>query len=210
MERGGFTPGFQPSTEGRCCSARRQEALIAAPITGIMPHIGRIFQQPAATGLFDMPKTTPATLVLRKLGIAFKLHTYVYDSSAEHIGLQAAEALDVEPNRVLKTLMVEVDGSPVCVVVPADSEISMKKLAAAMDAKAAKMMQPSDAERITGYHVGGISPFGQKKKVPVAIDQAALTHTTVFVNGGQRGLQIEIDPNDAALAAGAVTHALTA
>lgn len=157
-----------------------------------------------------MPKTTPATLALRKLGIAFKLHTYVYDSSAEHIGLQAAEALDVEPSRVLKTLMVEVDGNPVCVVVPADSEISMKKLAAAMDAKAARMMQPSDAERLTGYHVGGISPFGQRKKVPVAIDQAALTHTTVFVNGGQRGLQIEIDPNDAAIAAGAVTHALTA
>ncbi len=157
-----------------------------------------------------MPKTTQATLALRKLGIAFKLHTYVYDSTAEHIGLQAAEALDVEPSRVLKTLMVEVDGNPVCVVVPADSEVSMKKLAAAMDAKAAKMMQPSDAERITGYHVGGISPFGQKKKVPVAIDRAALTHTTVFVNGGQRGLQIEIDPNDAALAAGAVTHALTA
>ena len=84
------------------------------------------------------------------------------------------------------------------------------KLAAALEAKAAKMMQPSDAERITGYHVGGISPFGQKKKVPVAFDQAALTHTTVFVNGGQRGLQIEIDPNDAALAAGARTHALTA
>jgi Cys-tRNA(Pro)/Cys-tRNA(Cys) deacylase len=84
-----------------------------------------------------MPKTTPATLALRKLGIAFKLHTYVYDSGAEHIGLQAAEALDVEPNRVLKTLMVEVDGNPVCCVVPADCEISMKKLAAALDGKAA-------------------------------------------------------------------------
>ena len=149
-------------------------------------------------------------MALRKLGIAFKLHTYVYDSSAESIGLQAAEALGVEPNRMLKTLMAELDGKPVCAVVPSDSEVSMKKLAAAMDAKAAKMMQPSDAERITGYHVGGISPFGQKKKVPVAFDQAALTHTTVFVNGGQRGLQIEIDPNDAALAAGARTHPLTA
>ena len=157
-----------------------------------------------------MPKTTQATLALRKLGIAFRLHTYVYDSTAERIGLQAAEALDVEPGRVLKTLMTEVDGNPVCVVVPSDCEVSMKKLAAAMDAKTAKMMQPSDAERITGYHVGGISPFGQKKTVPVAIDSEALTHTTVFVNGGQRGLQIEIDPNDAALAAGAVTHALTA
>ena len=79
--------------------------------------LGRIFQGPAATGpFFDMPKTTPATSALRKLGIAFKLHTYVYDSGAEHIGLQAAEALDVEPNRVLKTLMVEVDGNPVCCV----------------------------------------------------------------------------------------------
>ena len=159
-----------------------------------------------------MPKSTPATLALRKLGIAFKLHSYVYDSTVPSggIGLQAAEALGVEPNRVLKTLMAEVDGAPVCVVVPSDSEVSMKKLAAALGGKSANMMRPADAERITGYHVGGISPFGQKKKVPVAIEQAALTNMTVFVNGGQRGLQIEIDPNDAAIAAGAHAHALTA
>jgi len=157
-----------------------------------------------------MPKSTPATVTLRKLGIAFRLHTYVYDSSAEHIGMQAAEALGVEPNRMLKTLMAEVDGNPVCVVVPSDSEVSMKKLAAALNGKSANMLRPADAERITGYHVGGISPFGQKKRVPVAIDTSAMTHTTVFVNGGQRGLQIEIDPNDAAVAAGAVSHALTA
>jgi Cys-tRNA(Pro)/Cys-tRNA(Cys) deacylase len=156
-----------------------------------------------------MPRTTPATLALRKLGIAFRLHTYVYDSGAESIGLQAAEALGVEPARVLKTLMAEVDGSPVCVVVPSDGEVSMKKLATAFDAKTANMMRPADAERLTGYHVGGISPFGQKKRVPVAIERAALNNTTVFVNGGQRGLQIEIDPNDAAIAAGAVAHALT-
>jgi Cys-tRNA(Pro)/Cys-tRNA(Cys) deacylase len=129
---------------------------------------------------------------------------------AERIGLQTAEALGVEARRVLKTLMAEVDDKPVCVIVPSNREVSMKKLAAAFHGKAAKMMPATDAERLTGYHVGGISPFGQKKKVPVAIDLAALTHTTVFVNGGQRGLQIEIDPNDAALAAGAVTHVLTA
>ena len=156
-----------------------------------------------------MSKITPATLALRKLGCAFKLHTYVYDSSAESTGLQAAEALGVEPNRVLKTLMAEVDGNPVCAIVPADCEVSMKKLAAAFDGKAANMMRPADAERLTGYHVGGISPFGQKKRVPVAMEQAAFNHLTVFVNGGQRGLQIEIDPNDAAIAAGAVTHELT-
>jgi Cys-tRNA(Pro)/Cys-tRNA(Cys) deacylase len=156
-----------------------------------------------------MSKTTPATLALRKLGFAFKLHTYVYDSSAEHISLQAAEALGVEPSRMLKTLLAEVDGKPVCVVVPSDSEVSMKKLAAAFGGKAAKMMRPADAERFTGYHVGGISPFGQKKRVPIAIEAAALGHSSVFINGGQRGLQVELDPNDAVKAAGAVTQALT-
>jgi Cys-tRNA(Pro)/Cys-tRNA(Cys) deacylase len=156
-----------------------------------------------------MSKPTPATLALRKLGCAFKLHTYVYDSNADNIGLQAAEALGVEPGRMLKTLMAEVDGKPVCVIVPSDCEVSMKKLAAAFDGKVANMMRPADAERLTGYHVGGISPFGQKKRVPVAIERAALSNLTVFVNGGQRGLQIEIDPNDAAIAAGAVAQALT-
>jgi Cys-tRNA(Pro)/Cys-tRNA(Cys) deacylase len=156
-----------------------------------------------------MSKATPATLALRKLGFAFKLHTYVYDSDADHIGLQAAEALGVEPGRMLKTLMAEVDGRPVCVMVPSDCEVSMKKLAAAFGSKAANMMRPADAERLTGYHVGGISPFGQKKRVPVAIEQAALSQLTVFVNGGQRGLQIEIDPNDAVIAAAAVVHPLT-
>src|SRR6186713_586995 len=155
-----------------------------------------------------MSKTTPATAALRKLGCAFKLHTYVYDSSAESTGLQAAEALGVEPNRVLKTLMAEVDGTPVCVVVPADCEVSMKKLAAAFDGKTASMMRPGDAERLTGYHVGGISPFGQKKRVPVAIEQAALGHASVFLNGGQRGLQVELAPNDAVKAAGAIARAL--
>src|ERR1700710_919874 len=157
-----------------------------------------------------MSRTTQATKALEKLGVKFTLHTYVYDSDAESIGLQAAEALGVEPFRMLKTLMAEVDGKPVCVVVPSDCEVSMKKLASAFGGKAAKMMRPADAERLTGYHVGGISPFGQKKRVPVAIEQTALGQSSVFVNGGQRGLQIELDPNDAAIAAGAVAHELMA
>jgi Cys-tRNA(Pro)/Cys-tRNA(Cys) deacylase len=158
-----------------------------------------------------MPKATPATQALRKLGIAFKLHTYIYDSTVPSggIGLQAAEALGVEPGRMLKTLMAEVDGNPVCVVVPSDCEVSMKKLAAAFGGKAAQMMRPADAERLTGYHVGGISPFGQKKRVPVAIEEAALRQASVFLNGGQRGLQVELDPNDAVKAAGAIVRALT-
>ena len=157
-----------------------------------------------------MSKTTPATKALEKLGVKFTLHTYVYDSTADSIGLQAAEALGVEPFRMLKTLMAEVDGRPVCVAVPSDSEVSMKKLAAAFGGKAAKMMRPADAERLTGYHVGGISPFGQKKRVSVAIEATALGHASVFLNGGQRGLQVELAPNDAVKALGAIVQALTA
>ena len=157
-----------------------------------------------------MSKTTRATLVLQNLGVKFALHAYDYDPDAASIGLQAAAALGVPPARVLKTLMAEVDGKPVCVVVPSDGEVSMKKLAAAFGGKAAKMMRPQDAERLTGYHVGGISPFGQKKPVPVAIEAAALGHATVFLNGGQRGLQIELDPNDAMKALEAIAQALTA
>jgi Cys-tRNA(Pro)/Cys-tRNA(Cys) deacylase len=156
-----------------------------------------------------MSKTTRATLALEQLGIAFTLHVYDYDPDADSIGLQAAEALGVEPRRLLKTLMAEVDGKPVCVVVASDREVSMKKLAAAFGGKTAKMMRPADAERLTGYHVGGISPFAQKKRVPVAVDEAALVETSVFVNGGQRGLQIELAPADARQALDATVRALT-
>jgi Cys-tRNA(Pro)/Cys-tRNA(Cys) deacylase len=157
-----------------------------------------------------MSKTTRATQALSKLGAAFTLHTYDYDPDADSIGLQAAEALGIAPQRMLKTLMAEVDGKPVCVVVPSDKEVSMKKLAAAFNGKSAKMMRPADAERMTGYHVGGISPFGQKKRVPVAMEQAALGETTVYLNGGQRGLQIEIAPDTAREALGAIAVSLTA
>ena len=155
-----------------------------------------------------MSKTTRATQALEKLGVPFTLHSYDYDPDADHIGLQAAEALGIPPQRMLKTLMAEVDGKPVCVVVPSDREVSMKKLAAAFRGKSAKMMRPADAERLTGYHVGGISPFAQKKPVPVAIEQAALNEATVYLNGGQRGLQIELDPNDARSALDAVVERL--
>ena len=156
-----------------------------------------------------MSKTTQATNALEKLGVKFALHSYAYDPVADSVGLQAAQALGVEPFRMLKSLMAEVDGKPVCVVVPSDAEVSMKKLASAFGGKAAKMMRPADAERLTGYHVGGISPFGQKKRVPVAIEIAVLGHASVFLNGGQRGLQVELDPNDAVKALGAITAALT-
>jgi Cys-tRNA(Pro)/Cys-tRNA(Cys) deacylase len=157
-----------------------------------------------------MSKTTRATQALEKSGVRFTLHSYDYDPDADSIGLQAATALGVEPQRMLKTLMAEVDGRPVCAVVPSDSEVSMKKLAHAFEGKAAKMMRPADAERLTGYHVGGISPFGQKKRVPVAIEAAALGHAAVFLNAGQRGLQIELAPGDAVEVLGAIARPLTA
>ena len=157
-----------------------------------------------------MSKTTRATLALEKLGVSFTLHAYDYDPDADSIGLQAAEALGIAPRRMLKTLMAEVDGRPVCVVLASDREVSMKKLAAAFAGKTAKMMRPAEAERLTGYHVGGISPFAQKKAVPVAIDEAALGETSVFLNGGQRGLQIEIAPDDVRKALDAVVRPLVA
>jgi len=95
-----------------------------------------------------MSRTTRATLALATLGVKFTLHAYDYDPNADRIGLQAAEALGIEPRRMLKTLMAEVDGKPVCVVVPSDREVSMKKLAAAFAGKAASMMRPADAERL--------------------------------------------------------------
>lgn len=141
-----------------------------------------------------MSKSTRATQALAKAGIAFTLHEYDYDPDADRIGLQAAEALGEVPRRVLKTLMAQVDGKPVCVIVPSDREVAMKKLAAAFAGKAAQMMKPAEAERITGYHVGGISPFGQKRSVPTAIEATALEEPYVFVNGGQRGLQLRLEP----------------
>ncbi len=150
-----------------------------------------------------MSRTTRATQALEKEGVAFTLHTYDYDPDAPRIGLHAAEALGEDPSRVLKTLMAEVDGKPVCVVIPSDQEVSMKKLAAAFGGKSAGMMKAPDAERLTGFVVGGISPFGQKKAVPTAIEEMALLEDRVYMNGGQRGLQVRLDPNDALKALGA-------
>jgi Cys-tRNA(Pro)/Cys-tRNA(Cys) deacylase len=157
-----------------------------------------------------MSKSTRATLALTKAAAAFTVHTYDYDPSADRIGMAAAQALGEEPHRVLKTLMAEVDGKPVCVVVPSDREVSMKKLAAAFQGKSAHMMKPAEAERLTGYHVGGISPFGQKKQVPTAIEEAALAEPLVYINGGQRGLQVRLAPDDARKALNAVAAPLIA
>lgn len=156
-----------------------------------------------------MAKKTRATETLDTAGVPYTLHSYDYDPNADRIGLQAAEGLGVPAQRVVKTLMALVDGKPVCAMVPSDREVNMKKLAAALGGKSAQMMKPADAERISGYHVGGISPFGQRRKVPVAMDRDACAPEHIFLNGGQRGLQIKIRPADAAAVLNAQIAELT-
>jgi Cys-tRNA(Pro)/Cys-tRNA(Cys) deacylase len=156
-----------------------------------------------------MARATPATRALDKAGVVYELHAYDYDPDAPRVGLQAAESLGVPPGQVLKTLMTLVDGKPVCAVLASDQEVAMKKLAAAVGGKSAQMMKPADAERITGYRVGGVSPFGQKRQVQTVVDQAALDHDRVFVNGGQRGLQLWLSPADLVAALPATVATLT-
>ena len=157
-----------------------------------------------------MSKVTRATRMLEQAGIAFSVHAYDYDPDAERIGLQAAEALGEPAECVLKTLMALVDGKPACVIVPSDREVSMKKLAAAFGGKSAQMMKVPDAERLSGYKVGGISPFGQTRPIRTAIEQQALAQDFVFINGGQRGLQVRLSPRDAADVLKAIVAPLSA
>ncbi len=147
------------------------------------PRIGIIVGSTRATRFADKPTEWIAKIAAEYSDIAFEVVAYDYDPTAERVGLQAAEALGEEPHRVLKTLIAEVDGKPVCVVLASDREASMKKVASAFSGKSAAMAAIPDAERITGYKVGGVSPFGQKKKLRTVVDAAALTEAYVYVNG---------------------------
>ncbi|MPS68014.1 Cys-tRNA(Pro) deacylase [Novosphingobium aerophilum] len=150
-----------------------------------------------------MAQSTRATRALEQAGVSFSLHAYDYDPSAESIGQAAAVAIGADPAQVFKTLMLLADGKPACVVAPSSGEVSMKKAAAALRAKSAAMMKPADAERLTGYKIGGISPFGQMRRVPTVIDETALLWDAIFLNGGQRGLQARLSGDDAAALLGA-------
>lgn len=153
---------------------------------------------------------TPGLKALEKLGVEVTLHPYSYDANADRIGMAAAEALGLDPAVTLKCLMVEVDGKPACCVIPANGQLSMKRVAAAFGGKAAVMMPPGKAEKLTGYHVGGISPFGQKRPVPTAIEAAACTAPKVWINAGARGLLLGIAPAEALRATGGKAEALLA
>ncbi len=144
------------------------------------------------------------------MGVEVTLHPYAYDPNADAVGLAAAQALGLEAGLTLKTLMVEVDGKPACCVIPSDRQLSMKKVAAAFGGKQAAMMPPAKAEKLTGYHVGGISPFGQKRKVPTAIEATVSGAATVWINAGARGLLLGIAPALALAALGAHAAPLVA
>jgi Cys-tRNA(Pro)/Cys-tRNA(Cys) deacylase len=139
---------------------------------------------------------TPATVVLAAAGVPFTVHTYAHDPRSASYGLEAAEALSVDPERVFKTLLADVDGRLVVGVVPVTRQLDLKALATAAGGKKAEMADPRAAERSSGYVVGGISPIGQKKTLPSYVDASALSHATVFVSAGRRGAELELGPSD--------------
>jgi Cys-tRNA(Pro)/Cys-tRNA(Cys) deacylase len=141
-------------------------------------------------------KGTPATALLTKQKVTFTAHTYDVDPHASSYGEAAAASLGVEPDRVFKTLVASVDGRLAVGVVPVSGVLDLKALAAALGGKRATMAEPAAAERATGYVTGGISPFGQRSRLPVVVDASAQAWPTVFVSGGRRGLQVEVAPDD--------------
>jgi Cys-tRNA(Pro)/Cys-tRNA(Cys) deacylase len=148
---------------------------------------------------------TPATVALTKAGIAFSVHSYAHDPAAASFGLEAAEALGLDPQQVFKTLLVEADGRLAVGIVPVDRQLDLKAVAAALGAKKATMADPAAAERSTGYVVGGISPIGQKRPLPTVLDESALQYKQVYVSGGRRGLDLGLSPADLVTATQAMT-----
>jgi Cys-tRNA(Pro)/Cys-tRNA(Cys) deacylase len=148
---------------------------------------------------------TRATELLTRRAIRYRLHHYDHDPRDPSYGLEASEALGVPPGRVFKTLVADVDGQLTVAVVPVSGSLDLKALAAAVNGKRAAMADPVQAERSSGYVTGGISPVGLRKRLPVIIDESALSHVTVYCSAGQRGLEIELAPVDLITAAGART-----
>ena len=139
---------------------------------------------------------TPATLALERAGISFTQHHYSHDPGAPSYGLEAAEQLGLDPAAVFKTLLAEVDGRLVVAIVPVSGQLDLKALASAVGGKRARMADPAVAERTTGYVVGGISPLGQKKRLPTVVDDSVRSLESVYVSGGKRGLDLGLAPAD--------------
>ncbi|MFF8590082.1 Cys-tRNA(Pro) deacylase [Streptomyces sp. NPDC015220] len=141
---------------------------------------------------------TPATVALTAAGVDHTVHSYDHDPSHTSYGEEAAEATGVPPDRVFKTLVADVDGTLTVAVVPVAGSLDLKALASAVGGKRAAMADPALAERTTGYVRGGISPLGQRKKLPTVLDASATRHTTIYVSAGRRGLEVELSPQDLA------------
>jgi Cys-tRNA(Pro)/Cys-tRNA(Cys) deacylase len=139
---------------------------------------------------------TAATALLDREGVPYTVHTYAHDPQRESYGSEASEALNVPADRVFKTLVASVDGVLTVGVVPVSAQLDLKALAAAAGGKKATMADPAAAERATGYVVGGISPIGQRRRLPVVVDATALEFQAVYCSGGRRGLEIELAPAD--------------
>jgi Cys-tRNA(Pro)/Cys-tRNA(Cys) deacylase len=139
---------------------------------------------------------TPATVALIRAGVPFTEHPYEHDASASSYGLEAASRLGLDPAQVFKTLLATVDGRLVVGVVPVSGQLDLKALAAALGGKRADLAAAADAERATGYVVGGISPVGQRRAHPTVVDESALPFDEIYVSGGRRGLDIGIAPAD--------------
>ncbi|SHG45658.1 Cys-tRNA(Pro) deacylase [Streptoalloteichus hindustanus] len=153
---------------------------------------------------------TPATALLAKQRVPHELHAYEHDPRHDSYGTEAAEALGLRPERVFKTLVAEVDGRLTVGVVPVVRQLDLKALAAAVGGKKAKMAAVADAERATGYVAGGISPLGQKKRLPLVVDVTARDFETIFCSAGRRGLEVELAPADLVRLTGAVVAAIAA
>jgi Cys-tRNA(Pro)/Cys-tRNA(Cys) deacylase len=154
---------------------------------------------------------TTATIALDRAKVPFTLHEYEHDPRSGSYGIEASDALGVPPERVFKTLVAAVDGGTLAVgVVPVHRQLDLKALAAAVGAKKAAMADVTAAERATGYVAGGISPLGQRKRLPVVIDSSALALATMFCSAGRRGLEIELAPADLIRVAGARVAAIAA
>lgn len=146
---------------------------------------------------------TPATVALTRAGVTFTEHPYAHDPGAASYGLEAAVLLGLPPERVLKTLLVSVDGRLVVAIVPVSGQLDLKAVAAAVGGKKATMADPAAAERATGYVVGGISPVGQRRAHPTVLDESALSFDAVYVSGGRRGLDLGLSPGDLVRVTGA-------
>src|SRR3984957_8851316 len=171
----------------------------------VFPRPGPYRMGPIVAG-----RGTTATAALERAKISFTLHEYTHDPRHESYGREASEALGVSAQRVFKTLIAEVDGNLVAGVVPVDGQLDLKALAGAAGGKRAAMAAPAAAERATGYVTGGISPVGQRKRLPVVLDSSALDHPTVFCSGGRRGLEIELAPADLIRATSATVAGIAA